>query len=218
MQVILIQLKGNTVEQVMESHSKTKFLGTAWKNVAQGSKVRLCQCSGRTLEIRDFPPLPEQAGKSSDLTLPKLTPPWLAVLDSISRGALVFPLPSFGWATEMSISNFITGPGWWLHTLDPRTSEAEGGGYLWVQAHPGPQQEFQVSEGYMVRLSLKKKKKGKERKEKKITGLNFSRSSWKKGYFLYWKLSMMVHPCDPVFWFWECWATQVKPCLGKNKK
>lgn len=44
-----------------------------------------------------------------------------------------------------------------VHSLNPRTWKAEIGESLWVRDHPGLHSKFQDSQGYIVRLCLKKK-------------------------------------------------------------
>ena len=45
-----------------------------------------------------------------------------------------------------------------VHAFNPSTQEAEAeveaGGYLWVQGQPGPQSEFQDSQGYIEKFCL----------------------------------------------------------------
>ena len=55
----------------------------------------------------------------------------------------------------------------YIFIFNPSTWEAEAVRSLWVPDQPGLHSEFQDSQGYIIRLCLKKKKKKKKRKEKK---------------------------------------------------
>ena len=51
-----------------------------------------------------------------------------------------------------------------MYTINPSTGEAKEGGSLWVWGQPGPQSEFQNSQGYAEKPCHKKKKKKKKNK------------------------------------------------------
>jgi hypothetical protein len=54
-----------------------------------------------------------------------------------------------------------------LYSSNPSTQEAEAGGSLWVQGQSGLQNEFQDSQGYIVRPGYKtKQNKTKQNKTK----------------------------------------------------
>ena len=45
-----------------------------------------------------------------------------------------------------------------MHAINPSTQEAEAGRFLWILGQPGLPNELQLSQGYLVKLCLKKER------------------------------------------------------------